>query len=323
MNSCPGPLEGQHAQRRRAPRQREGSRRRRAGARSSSPSTARSPPTPSACVDELLAAALGGLGVRVSGPAAAPPAERIDTAPLRSCPRSRRARCPPTIRRRRSPRRWTRSRGRSAPARRASPERRPRGRPGAGHRGIREGDPESRRQRRAVRLVLDSVKATGGQELLRPEACGRERNPQPAAFKSWGSHRLKATKTVRLIAGADPRALQSVSGRVQCACPRGRKSSAWTTRSPARRSRSTARSSPSPGWTGGTVSYQIAGARDRVLLFRALNSKGQPLASPSSFSSDFHVRRRRVRAEELSRGSSIVSRLSSPPTEERWSCRSR
>ena len=35
------------------------------------------------------------------------------------------------------------------------------------------------------------------------------------------------------------------------------------------------------------MSYQIAGARDRVLHFRALNGKGQPLASPSSFSSDF------------------------------------
>ncbi len=35
------------------------------------------------------------------------------------------------------------------------------------------------------------------------------------------------------------------------------------------------------------MSYQIAGARDRLLLFRALNGKGQPLASPSSFSSDF------------------------------------
>src|SRR5437660_991390 len=33
-------------------------------------------------INELLAAALGGLGVRVSGPAAAPAAERIDTEPV-------------------------------------------------------------------------------------------------------------------------------------------------------------------------------------------------------------------------------------------------
>jgi hypothetical protein len=138
-----------------------------------------------------------------------------------------------------------------------------------------------------VRLVLDSVKAAGGQELLRSEVCGRERNAQPAAFKTWGAQRLKATKTVRLMAGADPRALQSASGRVQLRLP---------TRTEVARL-----DHPKPGASvekygaiftvtkveGGTVSYQIAGARERVLLFRGLNSKGQPLASPSSFSSDF------------------------------------
>jgi hypothetical protein len=48
-----------------------------------------------------------------------------------------------------------------------------------------------------VRLFVDSVKAAGGQELLRPEACGRERNNQPVSFKSTGGKRLKATKAVR------------------------------------------------------------------------------------------------------------------------------
>jgi len=38
---------------------------------------------------------------------------------------------------------------------------------------------------------------------------------------------------------------------------------------------------------GGSVGYQITGARDRVLDVRALNGKGQPLASSSSFSSEF------------------------------------
>src|SRR4030095_470471 len=32
-----------------------------------------------------------------------------------------------------------------------------------------------------ARLVIDSVKGTSGQELLRPEACGRERNSPPGA----------------------------------------------------------------------------------------------------------------------------------------------
>src|SRR4029077_11121268 len=70
-----------------------------------------------------------------------------------------------------------------------------------------------------VRLSVESVKATGGQELLRPETCGRERNSQPAAFKSSGGRRLKATKAVRLIPGADPKALQSLTGHVQLRLP--------------------------------------------------------------------------------------------------------
>src|SRR4029077_21004278 len=34
-----------------------------------------------------------------------------------------------------------------------------------------------------VRLFVDSVKSTGGQELLRPEACGPERDNQTGAVK--------------------------------------------------------------------------------------------------------------------------------------------
>jgi hypothetical protein len=37
----------------------------------------------------------------------------------------------------------------------------------------------------------------------------------------------------------------------------------------------------------GSLSYQIAGARDSVLALRALNGRGQPLASQSSVTSDF------------------------------------
>ena len=138
-----------------------------------------------------------------------------------------------------------------------------------------------------MRLVLDSVKSTGGQELLRPEACGRERNTQPAPFKPWGSRQLKADED-----GAPDRGRRSAraaehSGRVQLRLPT--------------RTEVVGLDHPKAGASvekygaiftvtrveGGTVSYQIAGARDRLLLFRALNGKGQPLASPSSFSSDF------------------------------------
>jgi hypothetical protein len=239
-------------------------------------------------INELLAAALGGLGVRVSGPAAAPPAERIDTEPVAFVPSIAPGALPAYDPKGPFAEEVDQIQG---PFGLRLGELRLSGDPAVGLELVVEGFakeiPNLGASDERVRLVLDSVKSTGGQELLRPEGCGRERNGLPASFKPWGSHRLKATKTVRLIAGADPRALQSASGRVQLRLPT--------------RTEVISLDHPKPGASldkygaiftvskveGGTVSYQIAGARDRVLLFRALNSKGQPLASPSSFSSDF------------------------------------
>jgi hypothetical protein len=239
-------------------------------------------------INELLAAVLGGFGVRVTGPAAAPPAEQIDTARVAFVPTITPGSLPAYDPQATFAEEVDQIQG---PFGLRLGELRLSADPAVGLELVIEGFakeiPNLGASDERVRLVLDSVKATGGQELLRPEVCGRERNPQPAAFKTWGSHRLKATKTVRLIAGADPRALQSASGRVQLRLPT--------------RTEVVSLDHPKPGASvekygalftvtqveGGTVSYQIAGARDRVLLFRALNSKGQPLASPSSFSSDF------------------------------------
>ncbi len=239
-------------------------------------------------INELLAAALGGFGVRVSGPAATPPAEQIDTAPVGFVPSIAPGSLPAYDPQAPFAEEVDQIQG---PFGLRLGELRLSADPAVGLELVIEGFakeiPNLGASDERVRLVLDSVKSTGGHELLRPEVCGRERNPQPAPFRTWGSHRLKATKTVRLIAGADPRALQSVSGRVQLRLPT--------------RTEVVGLDQPKAGASvdkygaiftvtkveGGTVSYQIAGARDRVLLFRALNSKGQPLASPSSFSSDF------------------------------------
>jgi len=239
-------------------------------------------------LNELLAAALGGFGVRVSGPAAAPPAERIDTEPVAFVPAIAPGAIPAYDPQAPFAEEVDQIQG---PFGLRVSELRLSADPAVGLELVIEGFakeiPNLGASDERVRLVLDSVKAAGGQELLRPEVCGRERNPLPAGFKTWGSHALKATKTVRLMAGADPRALQSASGRVQLRLPT--------------RTDVVSLDHPKPGASvekygalftvtqveGGAVSYQIAGARDRVLLFRALNSKGQPLASPSSFSSDF------------------------------------
>jgi hypothetical protein len=138
-----------------------------------------------------------------------------------------------------------------------------------------------------AQLFVDSVTSIAGQELLRVERCGRNRNTVPSAFTTWGGQRLRATKAVRLLAGADPRTLRAVAGHLDVRLP---------THVEVRQVER-----PAPGTTltvggatvtitrvdGGDVQYQVTGARDRVLEVRALNASGQPLASEMKLSSDF------------------------------------
>ena len=137
-----------------------------------------------------------------------------------------------------------------------------------------------------AKLIVESVTSTGGQELLKHEDCGRERNGKPADFTSALPPRLSASKTVHLVAGADARALQRVSGRIALRLPT--------------KTESVTIAAPKPGTvvekygarlsinqiSGGSLSYEITGERDRVLLLRALNVKGQPLASSMKISGD-------------------------------------
>ena len=138
-----------------------------------------------------------------------------------------------------------------------------------------------------ARLFVDSVMSITGQEVLRPEPCGRQRNGLASTFTDSGGRRLRATKTVRLLAGADPRTVGTIAGHVELRLP---------TRVETQRA-----ARPTPGATlaahgatvtitkvdGGDVQYQITGARDRVLAVRALNAAGQSLASEMKMSSDF------------------------------------
>jgi len=147
--------------------------------------------------------------------------------------------------------------------------------------------PNARAAGERARLFIDSVTSVAGQELLRIEPCGRQRNTLPGLFTESGGQRLRATKAVRLLPGADPRALGSVNGHVELRLP-----TRVETRSVSR---------PAAGATvaahgakvtitrvdGGDVQYQIAGDRDRVLEVRALNAAGQPLASDMKISSGF------------------------------------
>lgn len=137
-----------------------------------------------------------------------------------------------------------------------------------------------------ARLFIDSVKSVEG-EVLRSEACGQERNYEPASFTTSIPGRLKATKVLRLIPGADPHKLQSVSGRVELRLPARTETVGLAHPAPGAKLERNGATFVITKVAGGSVSYQIMGAREKVLHFRALNAAGQPLASDMAFSTDF------------------------------------
>jgi hypothetical protein len=239
-------------------------------------------------VTELVSVAFGGFGIRVNPPGAEPPAERIDTEPVVFAPAVTTGALPaydPQAQFAEEVDRIVGPFGVRLGELRLGTD------PGAGLEVVVEGFagdvPNVAGTEDRVRLFVDSVKDPGGQELLRPEACGRDRNDQPAAFQSAGAKRLRATKTVRLIAGADPKALQSLTGHVRLQLPTRTEVVTLPHPAPGASADRYGAVFTVTGVEPGRVSSQSAGARSRLLLFRALNAKGQPLASPGAFSSDF------------------------------------
>lgn len=152
--------------------------------------------------------------------------------------------------------------------------------------GFANGIPNLAASPERAKLMIDSVTSAGGQELLKSEDCGRDRNGKPADFTSAMAPRLAASKTLHLVAGTDARALQRVAGRIRLNLPT--------------KTETVTVAEPKPGTViekygvrvainqaaGGTFAYQITGERDRVLAVRALNAKGQPLASSMKMSGD-------------------------------------
>ena len=282
-------------------------------------------------IDEVLAAAFGGLGIRVNPPSAEAPAERIDTEPVVFLPAVTLAALPAYDPQAQFAEEVDQIQGpfgvRLGELRLGvePPAGSPAGSPAAGLEIVVEGFaneiPNVGASEDRVRLFVDSVKAAGGQELLRPEACGRERNNQPASFKSTGSKRLKATKAVRLVPGADPKALQSLTGRVQLRLPTRTEVVTLDHPLPAPPPSGTARSSRSPG-SPPAASPTRSRASGRLLLYRALTPRGsrwprRARSPPTSCSA------RGCPASGSTRGWWTGSRSCSRPRRRRWSCRSR
>ena len=137
-----------------------------------------------------------------------------------------------------------------------------------------------------AKLMIESVTSATGQELLKPEDCGRDRNGKPADFTSTMAPRLSATKTVHLIAGTDAHALQRIAGRIALRLPTKTEAVTMAELKPGSVVEKYGARLTINQVAGGTLSYQITGERERVLLIRALNAKGQPLASSMKISGD-------------------------------------
>jgi hypothetical protein len=134
-----------------------------------------------------------------------------------------------------------------------------------------------------ARLTITSVKGRDGQELLRDEACGKERNQLPAEFATaYGSSVREATKTVRLAPGADPRTLAGVEGHVELDLP-VRTESVRLSKTGETVSRGGAQLEITQ-LSGGSFSYHVSGKVVALLHVRALNAAGKPLARVSGSS---------------------------------------
>ena len=138
-----------------------------------------------------------------------------------------------------------------------------------------------------ARLFVDGVTATGGQQLLRVEDCGRQRSTLPGTFSGSGGQRLRAVKAVRLAPGADPHTLATIAGRVELRLPTRVETLSVTRPAPGAKLAKHGATVTLTKVEGGDVAYQIAGATDRVLEVRALNAAGRPLASEMKVSGDF------------------------------------
>jgi len=154
----------------------------------------------------------------------------------------------------------------------------------ATHRGIPNlGDGGQR-----VQLYVESVSDAQGNELMREEICGKERNTLPADVdQSHFNNSRQGEKTVRLKAGTSQADIHRIRGRVELLLP-------LKTESVQLASLDQEQSVDRDGVrvvversSSDTLSYKIYGDSRRVLALRGLNSAAQPLAGTSSMSGGF------------------------------------
>jgi len=154
----------------------------------------------------------------------------------------------------------------------------------ATHRGIPNlGDGKER-----VQLYVESVTDAQGNELLRTETCGRERNPLPAAVASpHFKNSMRGEKTVRLKPGVTHADIHRIRGRVELLLPVSTESVVLDALDQEQRiDRDGVRvvlSRTAPD----TLDYKVYGDSRRLLTVRGLNAGSQPLSRTSSMSGGF------------------------------------
>ena len=168
------------------------------------------------------------------------------------------------------------------------------------HRGIPNlGDAGQR-----VRLYIDSVSDAAGNELLREESCGPERNDLAAELdRPHFNDSLTGDKTVRLKPGVRHADIHRIRGRVELALPAEvetiRLAALDTEQTIDRQGIRVALQASAAD----TLDYKVYGDPARLLEVRGLNAAAQPLSGSSSMSSGF------LFGEGLSKSRSFAGRV--------------
>lgn len=137
-----------------------------------------------------------------------------------------------------------------------------------------------------LRLYVTEVRNAKNDNLLRAEPCGPERNAAPAELERMFKNTLQAKKTVRLRPDAAIADATGLVGYVELHLP-------VRTESVVLAANESNRSVVRDGVRlelgevkGGSFSYRIAGAADKIVELRALNADKKPLAARSSWHTD-------------------------------------
>lgn len=137
-----------------------------------------------------------------------------------------------------------------------------------------------------VKLAVTGVQDEAGNELLRRESCGKERNDKPAKVKHWyGDDKVKNEKTVRLIPSATPSKIASIKGYVRLRLPTEVETITISQPKVGTAVEENGIRIEITKFGGKSVSYRLSGAMSNLLEVRALNANNQPLQSGGSWSS--------------------------------------